>query len=237
MTYTILGYCSRSGALGLGIATYSLAAGGLCPAIRSNTGVITSQAFVNPELRGLGATLLVNGFPAGQVLEQLKAADPNIDYRQVGVLDRLGRGAAFTGTKTRPWTGHRIGDDHIVLGNVLAGEEVIRAMAGAFEGRKDAPLAERLLLGLEAGRDAGGQVGGSGHLPERSAALIVHGRGDAPEIDLRVDLHEEAVDQLRRLYHEYVPYVAFHRLRWLDPASAPPQEQFATQLNATQASR
>jgi uncharacterized Ntn-hydrolase superfamily protein len=103
-------------------------------------------------------------------------------------------------------------------------------MAEAFESAREMPLAERLMRSLEAGRDAGGQVGGSGHLPERSAALIVHGRGDAPEIDLRVDLHDHAVDQLRRLHDEYIPYVAFHRLRWLDPASAPPQERFVAEL-------
>ena len=234
MTYTILGHCSGTGAFGIGIATYSLAVGGLCPAIRSNVGVVTSQAFVNPELRGLGATLLANGFPAAQALEQLKAADPNIDFRQIGLLDRFGRGAAFTGTKTRPWTGHLIGSDYVVLGNVLAGEAVIRAMAEAFERSPDAALAERLLVGLEAGRDGGGQVGGSGHLPERSAALIVHGRGETPEIDLRVDLHESAVEQLRRLHEEYAPYVAFHRGRWLDPANAPPQEQFVAELKARQ---
>jgi uncharacterized Ntn-hydrolase superfamily protein len=235
MTYTILGHCSRTGALGLGVATYSLAVGGLCPAVRSNVGVVTSQAFVNPELRGLGATLLASGFPAAQTLEQLKAADPKIDYRQIGVLDRFGRGAAFTGTKTRPWTGDWIGEGYLALGNVLAGEHVIHAMAEAFENFGEAPLAERLLLALEAGRDAGGQVGGSGHLPERSAALLVHGRGEAPEIDLRVDLHERAVDELRRLHDEYAPYVAFHRRRWLDPASAPPQEQFVAELNAMEA--
>src|ERR671933_1932073 len=81
MTYTILGHCVRTGALGIGVATYSLAVGGLCPAIRSNVGVLTSQAFVNPELRGLGAALLASGFPAEQVVAQLKAADSRIEYR------------------------------------------------------------------------------------------------------------------------------------------------------------
>ena len=81
---------------------------------------------------------------------------------------------------------------------------------------------------------AGGQVGGSGHLPERSAALIVRGRSPAEELDLRVDSHPEAVAQLRALREEWAPYRAFHHLRHVDPARAPPQEQFVTELAAAQ---
>lgn len=230
MTYTILGHCPRTGALGIAIATYSLAVGGLCPAIRSNVGAITSQAFANPELRVVGPSLLAAGYPAEQALELMKQADPHITFRQIGVLDRLGRAAAYTGARTRAWTGLQIGAGHVALGNVLAGEEVVRAMAEAFEQSGAEPLAERLLRSLEAGRDAGGQVGGAGHLVERSAALLVHGRAETPDIDLRVDIHHSAVGELRRIYEEYLPYLDFHRLRWLDPGNAVPQEEFVAGL-------
>lgn len=232
MTYTILGWCEQTGRLGVGIATYSLGVGGLCPAVVSGAGALTSQAFVNPELRVLGARLLSAGHPAGQTLAMLRDADPLSEYRQLAVLDAEGRGAAHTGSRTRPWTGHLIGRGYVALGNVLAGEQVTRAMAEAFEASAGQPLADRLMLALEAGRDAGGQVGGQGHLPERSAALLVHARAPYAELDLRVDLHDDAVTALRAMHEEYRPYVAFHRLRHLDPASAPPQEQFVAELAA-----
>lgn len=237
MTYTIIGHCSRSGAFGVGIATYSLAVGGLCPAVLSNRGALTSQALVNPELRVLGSALLAQGHPASQTVELLMRADPWIEYRQLAVLDREGRIGVYTGPRTRPWTGHRSGSGYIALGNVLAGEHVVGAMASAFESSSGEPLAIRLLLALEAGRDAGGQVSAAGHLPERSAALLVHGHSEHAEVDLRVDLSQAAVDELRRIHDEFQPYVAFHKQRWLDPRDTKSQEEFVRELANSRSSR
>ena len=52
---------------------------------------------------------------------------------------------------------------------------------------------ERERISVESGRDAGGQVGNDGHLPERSAAIFVVSEPDHADIDARVDLHPEAV--------------------------------------------
>lgn len=230
MTYTVIARCPRTAELGVGIATYSLAVGGLCPAIESNSGVLSSQAFVNPEFKSLGLKLLASGHSAGQVLDLLRQGDPLIDYRQVGIVDREGRAAVFTGDKTRAWSGHRTGPGYAVFGNVLAGAEVVDAMAEAFEERSDQPLAERLIAALEAGRDAGGQAGSRGPLTERSAAVRVHGLSDHAIVDLRSDVHDKAVDHLRYLFTTYQPYIAFHRTRWLDPQSAVPQELFVARI-------
>jgi uncharacterized Ntn-hydrolase superfamily protein len=231
MTYTLLARCPRSGALGIGVATYSLGVGGLCPVVVSGVGAVASQAFVNPTLKTLGASLLRAGHPAAQVLEMLRGADPHFDFRQVAVLDRRGDAAIHTGPRCRAWAGHVTGPGFVACGNVLRDEGVARAMAEAFATAPDAPLAERLLRALEAGRDAGGQVGGTGPLPERSASLLVHAAEEEHAlIDLRVDGHATAVQELRRLYDEFSPYVAFHALRWRDPGSAPPQERFVATL-------
>lgn len=231
MTYTLLGRCGRTGALGVGIATYSLAVGGLCPVVISGVGALTSQAFVNPTLKSLGARMLRAGHPAPQVLEMLRGADPQFDFRQVAVLDRRGDAACHTGPRCRDWAGHVEGPDFLACGNVLKDRGVAAAMAAAFIADPGADLGERLMRALEAGRDAGGQVGGAGHLPERSAALLVH---DAAEehavLDLRVDGHGDAVTELRRLHDEFRPYVAFHALRWRNPGDAPPQERFVASL-------
>lgn len=230
MTYTIIGRCARTGQLGVGIATYSLAVGGLCPAVEGNVGVLSSQAFVNPELKTLGLKLLRDGYSAAQALEILRQGDPSIEYRQIGIVDREGRSAAFTGNKARPWSGHQTGSGYAAFGNVLTGDRVVTEMTTAFERSADEPLAERLIIALEAGRDAGGQAGSAGHLPERSAAVAVYGLSAHAEIDLRSDVHTDAVGHLRSIYTEYLPYVAFHRTRWLEPQSAMPQEQFVSDL-------
>ena len=230
MTYTLLARCPRTGALGVGIATYSLAVGSKCPAIASNIGAITTQAFVNPTLKALGLRLLGLGHPAAQVLELLRGADSDFEFRQVALVDRNGQVVCHTGSRTRPWAGHQIGDGFAALGNVLKGEAVAWAMAEAFRASASGDLAERLMAAIEAGRRAGGQHGLDGPLPERSAHLLVHEADEHPAIDLRVDSHPDAVTELRRLLDEFRPYIPFYRQRWKDPARAVPQDAFVRSL-------
>lgn len=230
MTYTVLGYCHDTGELGVAVATYSIAVGSLCPVAKTHTGALSSQAFVNPEMKSLGLSLLEQGFSAGQAVEILVRGDADKSFRQLGLLDRCGRAAVYTGSNNRGWAGHRTGDGYAAFGNVLAGGAVVDAMAEAFEHSDGNALSQRLIVALEAGRDAGGQMGAMGRLPERSAAILVCGRSEFDGVDLRVDLHSNAVDELRRVYDAAAPYAAFNRQRWLAPHEAVPQEAFAASL-------
>jgi uncharacterized Ntn-hydrolase superfamily protein len=230
MTYTLLGRCARTGAIGIGIATYSLAVGAAAPQVVRGKGAVASQAWANPQLRTLGASLLDVGHTAPNTLRLLVDSDPKIAFRQVAVLDRRGDGACHTGTGTRSWAGHRIGSDYVACGNVLASAAVVEAIADAFESSPEEELAERLLRGIEAGRDAGGQAGGNVHLPERSAAIIVYGVEEHAQNDLRIDMHPDAVTALRELFTTYAPYIAYRTQRWRNPETALPQEQFVASL-------
>lgn len=230
MTYTIIARCPRTGRVGLGIATYSIAVGRNCIGVRGTVGVTVTQAFVNPGNNPLALKLMAEGFSAPYVLTQLAANDPDFEFRQIGIADRDGKVAAHTGPRTRPWSGHKVGDGYAAFGNVLAGPQVVEAIAAGFEAEPDAALEHRLLRGLEGGRDAGGQVGGQGHLTERSACLVVASRSDITDVDLRVDLHETAIEELRSLYEEYQPYAAYYRERGMNPRGALPQEKFAAAL-------
>jgi uncharacterized Ntn-hydrolase superfamily protein len=232
MTYTIVARCPRTGRVGIGITTYSIAVGLYCNGVRGGTGVAITQAFVNQGNNALALRLLAQGFGAGYVLDALKANDPDADYRQIALVDREGRAAAYTGPRTRAWSGHKVGAGYVATGNVLAGPEVVEAIAAGFEEKPDEDLEWRLLRAIEGGRDAGGQVGGEGHLAERSAALVVHGRGDHPDLDLRVDLHDHAVEELRRIFEAYEPYRAYYAERGRDPRNAVPQEVFVERLKA-----
>lgn len=233
MTYTVMARCSRTGAFGIAIATYSLAVGAKCPAISTHGGALTTQAFVNPTFKALGLRLLNSGHPASQVLQMLEGADTDFAYRQVALIDRWGGIASHTGDKTRSWSGHRSGEGFVVLGNVLKDAGVTDAMATAFAANARDELADRLMLALEAGRRAGGQHGLDGPLPERSSSLLVHAQEEHALIDLRVDSHPDAVGELRRLLEEFRPYVPFYRQRWRDPATAEPQDAFVARLSSS----
>ena len=104
-------------------------------------------------------------------------------------------------------------------------------MASAFSANDGAPLAERLLSAIEAGRSEGGQQApGASQYDERSALLKIMGAGAGmemiPAMDLRVDMQNDAVSVLRRMYEIYRPVVARRAQRAADPASDMPTSEW-----------
>jgi uncharacterized Ntn-hydrolase superfamily protein len=230
MTFTILGRCQRTGRLGIGIATFSITVGRYCRGVKAMTGVTISQAFPNERNNKLALRLLSQGFAAPSVLDQLMKNDRYFEYRQIGVIDRDGAAVAYSGPHTRGYSGHVTGENYVAFGNGLVGHKVAEAIAEGFVAKPGADLEERLLMGIEAGRDAGGQGTVDDHKPERSAALLVYSQHPYPDIDLRVDLHPTAVEELRRVYGEYKPYEGYYRERGRNPRAALPQEKFMATL-------
>ena len=234
MTYTVLGHCARTGRFGIGIATFSIGVGRYCHGIRPGTGVTISQAFPNEGNNSLALRLLEQGFGARSVLDRLLGNDPDFEFRQIGVIDRNGVAAAYTGPGTRGWSGHAIGPGHVAFGNGLVDRGVIDAIANGFMAEPEADLELRLLAGIESGRAAGGQGNAQRRKTERSAALLVYAGRDYPDIDLRVDLHASAVEELRRVLTEFKRYETFYRDRGRRPREAVSQDEFVASLTASQ---
>ncbi len=206
MTFSIAARCPRTGMLGVGTSSKALAAGGIVPYCRAGVGAIASQSFVNPYLGIDGLALLEQGLTAERALERLVEGDPGREIRQLAVVDKDGRAAAHTGGLCIPWAGHVTGGGYVCLGNILAGEEVVKSMARAFETSADQELPERLLRALEAGQEAGGDRRG-----RQSAGIQVVAAEEYPYCDLRVDDHPDPVAELRRVFEvfqrEEVPFL------------------------------
>ena len=200
MTYSIIARCPRTGRLGVGTATFSIACGRRNESVRPNVGISKSQAFYNRETDPLALNLLAQGFTPRHIFTVLKAGDTDFEYRQIGIIDRLGDVAAHTGTEIGQWAGHKVGAGFATYGNGLAGPLVVEGIASGFMADPDADLEYRLLRAIESGRDAGGQASKGIPRPERSAWIRVVDRLDHPEVDMRVDLHEKAVTELRRVF-------------------------------------
>ena len=194
MTFSIAARCSRSGMLGVATSSKALASGGLVPYVRPGAGAIASQSFVNPYLGIDGLVLLEQGLAAERALDRLIEDDRGRDLRQVGIVDKDGRTAAYTGQRCIEWAGHVMGGGYVCLGNILVGEEVVKAMARAFEQSLDEDLPERLMRALEAGQAAGGDRRG-----RQSAGLSVYAQEAYPWCELRVDDHADPVPELRRV--------------------------------------
>jgi uncharacterized Ntn-hydrolase superfamily protein len=198
MTFSIAARCPRTGMLGVATSSKALSAGGLVPYCRAGVGAIASQSFVNPYLGIDGLVLLEQGLAAERTLERLVEDDPGRDLRQLAIIDKDGRAAAYTGTRCIPWAGHIVGAGYACLGNILVAEGVVEAMAREFQNSISDELPERLIRALEAGQEAGGDRRG-----RQSAGMTVVNEEEYPWIDIRVDDHEDPVPELRRIYEIY----------------------------------
>jgi uncharacterized Ntn-hydrolase superfamily protein len=233
MTYGVIARCPRTGRLGLGVASHSIAIGSYCSdAARANTGVSITLGVPNPGNNVLAGRLLAQGFTSPHVLAELIGNDTSAEYRQIGIMDREGNAVGHTGAMARPWGGHRAEKDCVALGDMLAGPAVLDAIVGAYAADPAADLEERLLVALEAGRDAGGQVAKGVRLPERSAAIIVVGIFDYSDWDLRVDAHDTAIEELRRVHEEFKLYAGYYIERAQSPRNAKTQMEFADMVAA-----
>lgn len=222
MTYCILGFCETTGQSGIAYTTVTIAGGGTSPFYTYGGDIVVVQAYGNIATGIAGARALDQGQSPEEAMLTMEGADSAFDFRQVGIMMRDGRKAALTGNSARPWAGHHVGEHFIAMGNVLVGEEVVQAMSTAFTESVGETLAERLLRGIEAGRDAGGQVAPDGRYDERCALLKVFGAGPgleaAPALDLRIDLASDAVTRMRAFYETYKPVIKRRAARALNPA-------------------
>jgi len=145
-------------------------------------------------------SLLAGGADAQSALDRLVADDDGRDQRQAGIVDAHGGSATFTGSGCFEWAGGRTGPSYAAQGNILAGPQVVDALADTFTAT-EGPLAERLLAALAAADAAGGDRRG-----RQSACVIVRrtggGYGGTNDIliDLRVDDHADPVGELQRIY-------------------------------------
>ena len=100
MTYSIVALDRATGHFGVAAATFHLAVGSLVPHARAGIGALATQATTNPYYGPRGLELLAAGAPAETVVRRLIEADEGRDHRQVHVVDRQGRAAAWTGPAT-----------------------------------------------------------------------------------------------------------------------------------------
>lgn len=216
MTFSLLGRCPRSGEFGVVVTSSSPCVASRCAWVRAGAGAVASQNITNPALGDLGLDLLARGLEAPRVRDMLVQADDHPEYRQLTVLGAGGEGAHHSGARTLGTWASATGEDCIAAGNILASAGVPQAMCSAFESLPDAGLVERLLAALEAGERAGGEEGAV-----RSAGLMVVDTLVWPTVDLRVDWHDEPIEELRRVWKVYGPQAADYRQRAVDPGLAP----------------
>ncbi|HZD43927.1 MAG TPA: DUF1028 domain-containing protein, partial [Methanomicrobiales archaeon] len=183
---------------GVAVATDAPAVGALAPCI-SHDGVISTQSFVNVRLGRRGVALLPD-LGVDDALSGLLEQDDHRHLRQVHGLDARGNAFAFSGDGCDGWFGHQVHEESriTVAGNMLVGKITLDALVETFEAGEEeekADLVARLIDALAAGKEAGGDKRG-----HTSAAVLVKAPRTTAFHDLRVDAHEEPIEELRSVY-------------------------------------
>ena len=176
------------------------------PWVRAGVGAVCTQASTMVEYGVRGLDLMAKGVEPKDAVPQLLADDAGRESRQLGMIDMKGRAAAHTGKNNNAWAGSRQGLNYTVQANIMVGPEVVEAVAATFEATEGSgmPLAERMILALEAGQAKGGDSRW-GNL--QSAAIRVAdpndpGRGnDFITLAIEVGEHAEPVGEMKRIYY------------------------------------
>jgi uncharacterized Ntn-hydrolase superfamily protein len=198
-TFSIVGFDPHTGDLGVAVQSKFLAVGAVVPFARAGVGAVATQSWANTSYGPRGLDLLAAGKSPEEAIAALTGADDRPEQRQVGIVDAQGRSASYTGANCFPWAGGITGPNFAAQGNILVGEDTVRALAETFQ-QAQGSLAHRLVEALAAGQRAGGDSRG-----QQSAALLVareaggYGGFNDRMIDLRVDEHPQPIAELARL--------------------------------------
>jgi uncharacterized Ntn-hydrolase superfamily protein len=212
-TFSIAAVDTHAGEAGVAVQSKFLAAGAVVSWARGGVGAVATQALAEVTFGVRGLDLLASGASPAEALDRLLALDERREERQVGIVDMRGRAASFTGSECFDWAGGESGEGFCCQGNILAGPDVVAGMAEAYRSTRGRPLADRLIAALRAGQAAGGDRRGQ----EAAGLLVVkpnagYGGNHDRWIDLRVDHHDEPIEQLAEL-------LDLHRL-YFGPPSA-----------------
>ncbi len=205
-TYSIVARDERTGEIGAGVQSHWFSVGTVVPWALAGVGAVVTQSFTNPAFGPQGLELLCEGVTPKKAVETMVEEDEGRDFRQLAVIDPQGRTDAYTGKRCVAQAGHIFGKNYSVQANMMLSDRVWGDMADTFVS-SEGPLAERIMLTLEAAEAAGGDVRG-----RQSAAIVVVREKSTGSIwkdrlvDLRVDDNAEPLKEMRRLLKVHRAY-------------------------------
>src|SRR5918993_1568513 len=205
-TFSLCAIDPASGQSGAGVTTRVPFVGRAVPHVRAGIGAVCTQASTVVEYGPRGLDLMAKGIEPAAAVAQLLSDDQQRESRQLGMIDMKGRSAAHTGKNNGNWAGSKQGLNYTVQANIMVGPEVVDAVARTFEVTEGTgmPLAERMILAMEAGQNKGGDRR-FGNL--QSAAIKIAdpndpGRGgDHIALAIEVGEHAEPVGEMKRIYY------------------------------------
>ncbi len=216
MTFSIAARCGRTGMFGVAISSSSPAVAARCAWVRAGVGAACSQNVTDPRLGPALLDLLERGQTTSEAIGGLVQITPDIDFRQLSVVDRKGDSAWFSGDCCLGSVAGANATNVVAIGNLLASDLIPPAMVAAFALEPQSHLGDRLIAALHAAMELGGETG-----PVHSAGLVIVDQVSWPVADLRVDWDGEPIERLTALWRLWRPQMDSYVTRALDPRSAP----------------
>jgi uncharacterized Ntn-hydrolase superfamily protein len=206
-TFSIVARDAKTGEMAVGVQSHWFSVGTAVPWGEAGVGVVATQSFVNKSYGPKGLALIKAGKTAPEALQQLLAQDEGREVRQVAMIDTNGNVNAHTGKNCIDFAAHIVGKNYSVQSNMMLNNKVCPAMVKAFESSEGQPLAERVLLALQAAQAVGGDIRGK----QSAAILVVAGRSTGQIwndklIDLRVDDNDLPLAEMERLLKLFRAY-------------------------------
>lgn len=198
-TFSIVARDPKTGEMGVAVQSHYFSVGPVVAWAEAGVGAVATQSLVDISYGPKGLDLMRQGKTASDALPDLLLKDPQRDVRQVAMVDAKGNVSAWTGPRCIEAAGGETGEGFSVQANLMLNDSVWPAMAKAYREAKG-DLTERLLIALEAGQKAGGDIRG-----QQSAALVVVKATASSEpwkdriFDLRVEDNPHPIAELRRL--------------------------------------
>jgi len=197
-TFSIVAVDPEAGVCGAAVASKYPAVGKVVPYVRAGVGAFCTQHWHNPKWGERALDMLADGDLPEEVLGKLLKNDSLRDKRQLAIIDMSGRASNRNPAKADPsgvWWGAASGRYYACQGNTLVGQEVVFAMARAYEESKGS-VADRLMAALTAGDRAGGD-----HRGRLAAGIRVAKEGvKGYWLELYVDKSDDAVVELAKKY-------------------------------------
>lgn len=205
-TYSIVARDPETGEMGAAVQSHWFSVGSVVIWGEAGVGAVATQSFVNVSFGIRGLELLKSGLTPQLVVDSLLSTDEGREFRQLAVIDGKNKPASYTGKNCIPAAGNIVGEDFSVQANLMLNDKIWPAMEKAFR-ESNGPLAERMISALEAAQEQGGDIRGK----QSAAILVVKGKSTGKVwedrmIDLRVEDHENPVEELKRLLRVYRAY-------------------------------
>lgn len=185
-TWSTLAVDRKTGEIGIVGASCTFDVSGIA-SIVPGKGAVVVQAGSSYFARMKGVELMGGSATPEEILKSMMAGEFHPESQQYGLifLNSNTTPLVHSGSEIMEWKGEKVGDDFLVMGNILTGEQVITNTYNAFDDNRDKQLADRLMLALQAGEVSGGDKR-CGIQSARSAFLMIYKPEDGAILKLAV---------------------------------------------------